>query len=73
MTDLGQGFPDFSGSAAARDAACAAIQGADFMNNQYSAVPGVLRLREALAGYYQRIHGVSYDPNSEVCVTCSGT
>src|SRR5580692_7777226 len=38
----------------------------------YTENAGLLSLREALADYYQRMHGVSLDPRREIVVTASG-
>ena len=38
----------------------------------YTENAGLLSLREALADYYQRAHGVSLDPRREIVVTASG-
>jgi aspartate/methionine/tyrosine aminotransferase len=76
ILDLGQGAPDFQGSAVARRAASAAIVDDDaFAANQYSAIGGTLRLRQALADYYFRMHPESpaLDPVRHIAVTCSAT
>jgi aspartate aminotransferase len=38
----------------------------------YTENAGLISLREALADYYQRIHGVALDPRREIVVTASG-
>lgn len=38
----------------------------------YTENAGLLSLREALAGYYQRMHEVTLDPRREIVVTASG-
>jgi aspartate aminotransferase len=38
----------------------------------YTENAGLLSLREALADYYRRMHGVSLDPRREIVVTASG-
>ena len=38
----------------------------------YTENAGLPSLREALAGYYQRLHGVCLDPSREIVVTASG-
>jgi aspartate/methionine/tyrosine aminotransferase len=76
ILDLGQGAPDFQGSAVARRAAAAAIVDDDaFVANQYSAIGGTLRLRQALSDYYFRKHPESpvLDPVRHITVTCSAT
>jgi methionine aminotransferase len=58
--NLSQGFPDFDCDpaliAAVHDAMSAG-------HNQYAPMPGVLPLREALAGKIARLYGASYDPS----------
>ena len=38
----------------------------------YTSNGGLLSLRQALAQYYERVHGVMIDPQSEIVVTASG-
>ncbi|KUI30956.1 pyridoxal phosphate-dependent aminotransferase [Mycobacterium sp. GA-2829] len=68
--NLGQGFPDEDGPASMLDAARAAI--ADGVN-QYPPGLGIAPLREAIAAQRKRIHGVDYDPDTEVLVTNGAT
>src|SRR5215212_9317523 len=68
--NLGQGFPDFPAPDFVKQAARQAI--AD-EHNQYAAAPGLLRLRQAIAGHFQRRHGVTVDPQSEVTVAAGAT
>jgi methionine aminotransferase len=41
--------------------------------NQYAPMPGVPRLRQAIAAHYERAHARRYDPDSEVTITSGGT
>jgi aspartate/methionine/tyrosine aminotransferase len=68
--NLSQGFPDFPMPAAMKDAACAAIH-ADI--NQYATTWGSKKLRDAIAGKYDRRYGMAVDPEREITVTCGAT
>jgi aspartate/methionine/tyrosine aminotransferase len=50
----------------------AAVRALDAGFTFYTENAGLLSLREALAAYYQRIHGVSLDPRREIVITASG-
>ncbi len=68
--NLGQGFPDDPGPLDVRQkAAEAVIDGW----NQYPPMMGLPELRQAVAQHYQRFHGLSYDPASEIMVTSGAT
>jgi aminotransferase len=68
--NLGQGFPDFPAPDEVKGAARRAI--ADD-HNQYPVTWGVPAFREAIAAQYERVYGMSVDPELEVCVTCGST
>jgi len=68
--NLAQGFPDFPTPDVLKEAAIAAIR-ADI--NQYAITWGAPRLRHALAAKYERLYGMSVDPDREVTVTCGAT
>lgn len=71
--NLGQGFPDEDGPPAMLKAAQDAIAAGA---NQYPPGLGVASLREAIAAQRRRrfgVHGVEYDPDSEVLVTVGAT
>src|SRR5687768_11180392 len=68
--NLAQGFPDFPAPQALKDAACAAIL-ADV--NQYAVTWGSPGLRAAVARKYERLYGLSIDPDREVTVCCGAT
>jgi len=68
--NLGQGFPDDPGPLDVRQkAAEAVIDGW----NQYPPMMGLPELRQAVAQHYQRFHGLSYDPASEIMITSGAT
>src|SRR5262245_5485048 len=68
--NLGQGFPDFAGPEFVKQAAAAAIE-ADL--NQYAPMPGLPRLRQAIAAQWQREQGHAVDWQTEVTVTSGAT
>mmetsp|Transcript_4843 Transcript_4843/g.14360 ORF Transcript_4843/g.14360 Transcript_4843/m.14360 type:complete len:392 (-) Transcript_4843:623-1798(-) len=68
--NMGQGFPDFAGSAVARAAAKDALD--DPALNQYAPINGLASLREEVASFYARQYDSHYDPASEIIVTTSG-
>lgn len=68
--NLGQGFPDEDGPPAMLAAACEAINAGI---NQYPPGAGVVELREAISAQRRRVHGVSYNPDTEVLVTVGAT
>jgi N-succinyldiaminopimelate aminotransferase len=67
--NMGQGFPDFAGSAVARRAAQEALDVPAL--NQYAPINGLPELRDEIRSFYQRRYGASYD-DDEVVVTTSG-
>lgn len=68
--NLGQGFPDFPAPAFIKDAAIRHIQED---RNQYVMSWGLPRLRAALAAEWQRRHGQSIHPDTEVTVAGGAT
>jgi aspartate/methionine/tyrosine aminotransferase len=68
--NLAQGFPDFSCPAELKNAACDAVQ-KDI--NQYAITWGAQDLREALAGKVEKYNGMSFQPDTEISVTCGST
>ena len=68
--NLSQGFPDFDCDPALVDAVAQAMRDG---HNQYAPMPGVLALREAIAGKVQRCYGATVDPHSEIQVTSGAT
>ncbi|HEX7956868.1 MAG TPA: aminotransferase class I/II-fold pyridoxal phosphate-dependent enzyme, partial [Pyrinomonadaceae bacterium] len=68
--NLSQGFPDFPAPEDLKRAAAAAI--ADDVN-QYAITWGAKDFREAIADKTQWFLGLSYDPETEITVTCGST
>jgi len=68
--NLAQGFPDFSPASELLDLVSRALYDG---HNQYAPMPGLLSLREVIAGKYQSLYGVSYDPATEITITPGGT
>ncbi|MBD8492613.1 pyridoxal phosphate-dependent aminotransferase [Pseudomonas syringae] len=68
--NLSQGFPDFDGPQALRDALSRHVaQG----HNQYSPMSGLPALRQQVAAKIQRSYGVRVDPEREVTITPGAT
>jgi methionine aminotransferase len=68
--NLSQGFPDFACDPALVEAVHRSMQAGD---NQYAPMPGLLALREALAGKIAHLYGASYDPLTEITITSGAT
>ncbi|MEO1366089.1 MAG: aminotransferase class I/II-fold pyridoxal phosphate-dependent enzyme, partial [Acidobacteriota bacterium] len=68
--NLGQGFPDFDGPDAVKARAVEAIEAGA---NQYAPMPGLPRLRGAVAAHQKRFYGLDVDPGSEVLITHGAT
>jgi methionine aminotransferase len=68
--NLGQGFPDYAIDPALIDLVDAAMRAG---HNQYPLMPGVMRLREAIAAKVAGLYGHAYDPEHEVTVTTGAT
>lgn len=68
MLNMGQGFPDFPGSAVARHVASEAVTGGEAFFNQYSQQPGSLQLREAIAAFHSQRYGTAWNA-TDVVVT----
>ncbi len=68
--NLGQGFPDFDGPEAVREAAVAALRRGE---NQYAPGLGAVPLRQAISEHARRFLGLTIDPETEVVVTCGAT
>ncbi|MBC7661639.1 MAG: aminotransferase class I/II-fold pyridoxal phosphate-dependent enzyme [Chitinophagaceae bacterium] len=68
--NLAQGFPDFDGPQAIKDAAIQAIRGD---KNQYAPAYGVLELRKALAERQKDSYSLDYNPQDEVTVFSGAT
>jgi methionine aminotransferase len=68
--NLGQGFPDFDGPPALREALARAMAEG---RNQYAPMTGVPTLREAIARKTERLYGCKVNPDTEVTVTSGAT
>ncbi len=68
--NLGQGFPDFEGPQALRDALQDAVA---LGKNQYAPMPGVPELREQIAVKALQYYGRNVDSEREVTITSGGT
>jgi N-succinyldiaminopimelate aminotransferase len=68
--NLGQGFPDEPGPEAIRRRAAEETTGGD---NQYPPMPGLPKLREAVAGHYRRFQGLELDWPTEITITSGAT
>ena len=68
--NLGQGFPDFDGPQAVREAAAAAVMDGP---NQYAPLAGSSRLRKSIAEWMTRRRSVGVDPDAEVTVVAGAT
>ncbi|MCP3099354.1 aminotransferase class I/II-fold pyridoxal phosphate-dependent enzyme [Myxococcus sp. K15C18031901] len=68
--NLGQGFPDFDGPEAVKEAAARAIRDGV---NQYAITSGARELRVAIAEHSARFHGQPVDPDTMVTVTSGAT
>jgi aspartate/methionine/tyrosine aminotransferase len=67
--NLGQGFPDFGWPEEILDVAARALKEG---SNQYAPSRGMVPLREAVAGHYQRHYGERFEA-ANVCVTSGAT
>lgn len=68
--NLSQGFPDFDGPSLGKDAAIQAINDG---HNQYAPMPGVPKLRQAIATWANRVSNINADPDTEITVTSGCT
>ena len=68
--NLGQGFPDYAIDPTLIDLVAAAMRAG---HNQYPLMPGVMKLREAIAVKVFRLYGHAYDPEHEITVTTGAT
>jgi len=68
--NLSQGFPDFDGPQALRDAVGKHIAAG---HNQYSPMTGLPALREQVAAKVSRLYGRTLNPDSEITITPGAT
>ena len=64
--NLGQGFPDFDCDENLRKLV---VKYLNEGKNQYAPMAGVLALKMAIGQKLQRIHGISVNPDSQICIT----
>jgi N-succinyldiaminopimelate aminotransferase len=64
--NLAQGFPDFDGPSPGKHAAIGAIRS---NHNQYTPLPGLPDLRNAIAKWNHDLNNLDYDPDAEITVT----
>ncbi len=68
--NLGQGFPDFEGPQALKDALSRAMNDG---RNQYAPAPGIPALRQQIARKTEFLYGCAVDPDTQVTVTSGAT
>jgi len=68
--NLSQGFPDFKGDQKLIDLVSANMNTG---YNYYAPMPGVLKLREAIAKKYDDLYSSTYNPDNEITVTAGAT
>jgi len=68
--NLGQGFPSFDGPEFVKQAAIEAMRAG---HNQYSPMPGLPALQQAVADHQRRFYGLAYDPASEITIHAGAT
>ncbi|GAA0724179.1 pyridoxal phosphate-dependent aminotransferase [Dokdonella soli] len=68
--NLGQGFPDFDGPQALRDALAAAMNAG---RNQYAPMTGLPALREQIARKTERMYGRKVNVDTEITITSGAT
>jgi methionine transaminase len=68
--NLSQGFPDFESSA---ELIALVNKYMKKGHNQYAPMPGLARLREAIAGKMERLYSAAYSPEKEITITAGGT
>ena len=68
--NLSQGFPDFKGDQKLIDLVSAKMNAG---YNYYAPMPGVLKLREAIAKKYDDLYSSTYNPDNEITVTAGAT
>ncbi|UHL63560.1 methionine aminotransferase [Paralcaligenes sp. KSB-10] len=68
--NLGQGFPDFNPDPKLLAQVTQAMSDG---HNQYPPMPGILPLRQEVAGKVQTLYGRAYDPITEITITSGAT
>jgi len=68
--NLSQGFPNFQSDKKLIELVNSAmVQG----NNQYAPMPGIYSLRAAITDKMELLHGINYNPDTEVTITAGAT
>ena len=70
VISLSIGEPDFSTPWHIREEGIRSLEGG---KTWYTPNAGLMKLRESIAGYVRRHHGLSYDPKGEILVTVGGS
>lgn len=70
VISLSIGEPDFSTPWHIREEGIRSLEGG---KTWYTPNAGLMKLRESIAGYVRRHHGLSYDPRGEILVTVGGS
>ncbi len=68
--NLSQGFPDYDGPEALREALCRHVMDG---GNQYAPMAGILALREQIAAKLLRYYGIEANPDTEITVAPGAT
>lgn len=68
--NLSQGYPNFKSDQKLKDLVYKAMNSG---YNQYAPMPGVLRLRQAIAKKFEMLYNSSYHPETEITVTAGAT
>ena len=68
--NLSQGYPNFKSDQKLKDFVYKAMNSG---YNQYAPMPGVLRLRKAIAKKFEGLYNSSYHPETEITVTAGAT
>jgi N-succinyldiaminopimelate aminotransferase len=68
--NLGQGYPNFDGPDFVKQAAIEALRAG---HNQYSPMPGLPELQQAVAAHQKRFYGLAYDPATEITIHAGAT
>ena len=66
VISLGIGEPDFNAPAVAAQAGVSALAEGDV---HYTSNSGTIELRRAIAKHVEQLHGMRYDPDTEILVT----
>ncbi|MBI5548570.1 MAG: aminotransferase class I/II-fold pyridoxal phosphate-dependent enzyme [Deltaproteobacteria bacterium] len=70
VISLGIGEPDFTTPKHILDAGCQALMRGE---THYTSNSGILELRQAISSQYEKLYGVTYDPEKELVITVGGS